>query len=329
LAFFVSGCGGAVVPESHPTGTVSPVTSSTENLPPTVRPTLTLAPIPILTPEPTAIPTPRPTASPNIICDQRLVPDAQAVPPVAKEPAKSFALHVPILEYHLITTFKPSSRIVETDGVAAMPHLVVPPTVFDAQMKILHDNGWRTITLAKLANDLDNSIAPPPKTFVVGFDDGYVDGYKNAWPILEKYGFVATFFVISSRVNRPANLTAPELSELAQAGNEIADHTVDHVRVTSGKADYEVDAAAQYIAQVTGQWPSTFAYPFGSVNSSAEKAVARCQPMRMAVIEGNPSDPVDENWSNRFAVPRLEIGPGTSAKYLLQVLSRYAKEKAA
>ena len=197
LAFFVSGCGGTVVPESHPTGTVSPIASSTETLPPTIKPTLTLAPTPTPTPEPTAIPTPRPTANPNIICDQRLVPDVTSCSASCQRTGKVFRPTRPDFRISFNYTFKPSSRIVETDGVAAMPHLVVPPTVFDAQMKILHDNGWRTITLAKLANDLDNSIAPPPKTFVVGFDDGYVDGYKNAWPILEKYGFVATFFVIS------------------------------------------------------------------------------------------------------------------------------------
>jgi peptidoglycan/xylan/chitin deacetylase (PgdA/CDA1 family) len=293
-----------------PTETSTATAEPTVTLTPTASPTLEPTPTPTVEPTPTL----RPTANPKIKCDQWLVPDAIPVPAITKEPAKSFKLNVPILEYH---------RIIgpEAKGLA---HLKVPPKTFDAQMKKLYDNGWHTITLAKLAGDLEHEITPPAKTFVVTFDDGYADGYLNALPILQKYGFVGTYFIITSRRNG-SFLTPTEVKALSQAGNEIADHTAYHVSLTSGKADQEVDSAALYIAQTTGKWPSTLAYPYGSYNSYAKNAVARCQPMRMAVIQEASSGPkAIETWSNRFQVPRIKISPGTSPKYLLQKLTPYA-----
>jgi peptidoglycan/xylan/chitin deacetylase (PgdA/CDA1 family) len=317
LTVILVGCKGEV-PAPTPSPETSPFSTPvpTETATPTIEPTPTLIP----TPEPT--PTPKPTADPKINCDQRLVPDAEAISPITKEPSKSFNLNVPILEYHLIDTFKPGTNIASTDGAPALSHLVVSPATFDAQMKILHDNGWQTITMSKLASDLEYEITPPEKTFVVTFDDGYRDGYENAWPILQKYGFVGTYFDITSRSDG-SFLNPDQLRALSDGGNEIASHTVDHVSITSGKADYEVDASAEYIAKVTGKWPSTFAYPFGSFNTYAENAVARCQPMRMAVTTVQS---VGETWANRFATPRRQVFPGTSPKYLLEMLTQYAKE---
>ena len=63
--------------------------------------------------------------------------------------------------------------------------------------------GWKTITMGELGDDLRLGITPEPKTFVITFDDGYEDGYKNAFPALLSHGFRATFFVIASRIGSP------------------------------------------------------------------------------------------------------------------------------
>ena len=44
--------------------------------------------------------------------------------------------------------------------------------------------GWRTIDTTTLAADLAAGKRPPPRSFVISFDDGYVDGFTEAYPIL-------------------------------------------------------------------------------------------------------------------------------------------------
>jgi len=301
LAAILSGCSGNVAPE--PSSTYSPFPISTEKPDPTYPP---MEPVPTVV-YPTL--TPKPTADPNIKCDPRLVPDATPVAAVTNEPSKSFTLHVPVLEYHRIAGPKAKGKA----------DLKVPPATFDAQMKIMSQNGWHTITLAELGYDLEHEITPDPKTFVLTFDDGYNDN-ENILPILQRYGDVGTFFVITGR-SGGSFLRPDQIKALAAAGNEIASHTVDHVSITSGKADYEVDKSAEDIAKITGKWPSTFAYPFGSENSYARKAVSRCTQMRMAVTTVQA---VGETWDKRFEVPRLKVLPGTSPKTLLKELTPYA-----
>lgn len=261
--------------------------------------------------------------------------------------AGSFELQVPILMYHRIVPLAQAG-----DSIRG---LVVPPDVFSAQLDALRGAGWHTITMAQLATDLQAHVKPSPRTFVVTIDDGWDDGYTYALPILASHGFVATYFVIAGRIDMPGFLSSPHLKALIAAGDEIGDHTMDHAdlaRQTAGKLKYEIDAAAARIAQVTGHWPESLAYPSGAVDTAAAAAVAACGEMRTAVIEGPPRatgsaapsassapaavsavlpaaapvmmPPVYETWANRWTIPRLRVSPGTMPAYLLAELSHYS-----
>jgi peptidoglycan/xylan/chitin deacetylase (PgdA/CDA1 family) len=189
---------------------------------------------------------------------------------------KDFELNVPILEYHLVDTRK--DGIAQSSHKDAMASLVVSPETFKAQVKLLHDNGWKTITMAELAYKWVNRITVPDKTVVFTFDDGYNDGYYIAWPILKDAGYNATFYDIANRSigstdypptngYLPPYLTASQLKELTIAGNDIGNHSFEHDEsktTTSAAANKQVYDASKYFASVTGIWPSTMAYPFGS-----------------------------------------------------------------
>jgi peptidoglycan/xylan/chitin deacetylase (PgdA/CDA1 family) len=211
--------------------------------------------------------------------------------------------------------------------------LVVPPQTFAAQLEALDKAGWHTITMATLANDLQAHVRPPAKTFVITIDDGWADGYTYALPIMHDYGFVATYFVIAGRIDKPGFLTSADLQALVASGDEIGDHTMDHLELSGlriAKVPYEIDAAAARIAQVTGYWPESLAYPYGGVNSQVATAVAACQELRIAVLEGplemvypaprpapgaSPARPTKlmlkayETWADRFVVPRVKVSP--------------------
>jgi peptidoglycan/xylan/chitin deacetylase (PgdA/CDA1 family) len=227
--------------------------------------------------------------------------------------AKTFTLCVPVLEYHRI--------VASAEAGDSMPGLVISPDLFSAQMDALKAAGWHTITLATLGDDLLAGRAPSAKSFVVSIDDGWYDGYKYAFPILQAHGFVATFFVISSRIGSGDFLSASELTSLIAAGNEIGNHTVDHVSLpalTTANMTSEVNLASDRIAQVTGVRPKSFAYPAGGITNASMAVVAACPGMEIAVTEQRA---IGETNGGRFDVPRLEIGPGVSAQSLLAMLA--------
>jgi peptidoglycan/xylan/chitin deacetylase (PgdA/CDA1 family) len=259
---------------------------------------------------------------------------AVTAPPSPK--AGSFTLHVPVLMYHRIVSF--------ADAGSSNRGLVVPPSTFAAQLTGMQAAGWHTITMATLANDLQAHVKPPPKTFVITIDDGWYDGYTYAFPILQSHGFVATYFVIAGRIDKPDFLSSADLQALVAAGDEIGDHTMDHYRLAvrpAASLKYEIDAAAARIAQVTGYWPESLAYPYGSVNAHAEAGVAACGELRIAVLEGpltivmpsaapkpgaslapRRTEDIEayETWAARFEVPRLRVTSSTTAAGLLAEL---------
>jgi peptidoglycan/xylan/chitin deacetylase (PgdA/CDA1 family) len=223
--------------------------------------------------------------------------------------SKSFAVCVPVLEYHRIV---PSS-----EAGNSLAGLVMAPETFSAQMSGLEAAGWHTITLATLGDDLLAGRTPPAKSFVVSIDDGWYDSYKYALPILKAHGFVATFFVISGRIGETDFLTAANLTEMIAAGDEIGDHTVDHqslLYLTRAQMVRDVDLASDRIAQVTGVRPKSFAYPIGGIDATAMAVVAACPGMEIGVTEHRE---IGETNGGRFDVPRLEIGPAVSPQLLL------------
>jgi len=77
---------------------------------------------------------------------------------------------------------------------------------------------------------------------------------------------VGTFYVISRRIDQPDFLSTVQLRVLVAAGNEIGDHTMDHANLTAlGDSDLksQIDEGASRIAQATGRWPESLAYPSG------------------------------------------------------------------
>ena len=77
--------------------------------------------------------------------------------------------------------------------------IAVSPEKFFDQMKYLKKT-YNIISFDKLISCLKRRKIPS-KSIVITFDDGYVDNYIYAKPILEKLKIHATFFIVSSYVN--------------------------------------------------------------------------------------------------------------------------------
>lgn len=266
----------------------------------------------------------KPSTAPRVVSTATRAPTQAAVPsaapavtvivtPAPRPSAVQLATvyHVPVLMYH---------RIIPPNLAGnSLRGLVVPPQLFAAQLSLLRQSGWHTLTVAQLSALVAAGRPAPPHSFVITIDDGYDDGYVYALPILRHEGFTATYFVVSGRVGHGSFLTAAHVQGLAAAGMEIGAHTVSHLPLSRlGPADLalQVDGSAAALQRLIGIRPVSFAYPFGSVNVNVVRAVARAG-FRMAV---STQSAVGESWGTRFVVPRLGVGPWTTPAWLVSLL---------
>src|SRR5581483_9453272 len=68
------------------------------------------------------------------------------------------------------------------------------------------------------------------KVIMIGFDDGWKSQIQYAKPILDRYGFKASFFVVCNYVNSgdPARLNWQDIATLQHDQMDIESHTMDH-----------------------------------------------------------------------------------------------------
>lgn len=186
---------------------------------------------------------------------------------------------IPILFYH---------RVDIPTGTFLHNGMTVTPLHFDEQMRYLSRHGYHTISFAQWYQHIQSAAPLPPRPIIVTFDDGYQDVYTNAMPILQKYGFTATVFVVTGDVggsnawDRVKNfdsvplLTWDELQTMADAGFDIEAHTVTHphlTRLSPAQATAEIKNAKAALETHLGRRVDTFCYPYGDYNTEIKNIV--------------------------------------------------------
>lgn len=189
----------------------------------------------------------------------------QEIVPTNPETLKSGELLVPILMYHHI-------RINPKPGDPTWAILNVSPNQLDEEFKYLSDNGFHVISLDDLLDALNGSKKLPDKPVVLTFDDGYENFYTSAFPLLKKYNFKATIFIITQGVsNNAAYLTWPQVSEMDRSGLvTIGAHTQHHPNLpdlSQALIKSEVEGSRDDIQSHIGKAPKWFAYPYGSYSN--------------------------------------------------------------
>src|SRR5215831_9892442 len=118
--------------------------------------------------------------------------------------------------------------------------------------------------------------AAPLTVVTIQFDDGNADVFQWLGP-LNNHGFPATFFVNSGTIGTAGHLTWAQLTSLVQAGNEVGSHTIDHVDLKKLKlADARFQVCQDRVNLFNhGIMAESFAYPFGSFDSTVETQVVQ------------------------------------------------------
>lgn len=183
-------------------------------------------------------------------------------------------LRVSILNYHHV-----SSNPAPDMDTAKITTLLAD---FERQMQYLAENNYTTITMQQLKDALEGQSPElvegknnlPARPIILTFDDGYVDFYTNAYPILQKYRLKAYEALISDFVDKTtAYLTWDQIKQMQASGLvDFIAHSRHHKKLTElspGEMDYEIAGSKQVIESQLGKSVDWFVYPYGSLNSQA------------------------------------------------------------
>ena len=173
----------------------------------------------------------------------------------------SNAADIPVLLYH---------RVGDSHG-----HMTVSAQRFAADLARLKEMGFATISLELFRRYLaDPETILPENPLLISFDDGYLDNFLNAYPLLREYGMTAAFFIITGMVGEEDRLTAGHIREMAANGMSIGSHTVSHREL----GEMEVEEAANelslsrlYLEGLLQRPVNFIAYPKGSFNEFTAK----------------------------------------------------------
>lgn len=85
--------------------------------------------------------------------------------------------------------------------VSGYPGLSMTPELFEENCDVMTKHGWRGISLEEAETFLLKKRPLPKKSFLLTLDDGYLDNYVYAWPILRKYGHHGVVFAVADYVS--------------------------------------------------------------------------------------------------------------------------------
>jgi peptidoglycan/xylan/chitin deacetylase (PgdA/CDA1 family) len=122
------------------------------------------------------------------------------------------------------------------------------------------------------------------------FDDGWTSIYDNAFPLLEKYNFVSTQYIISSYLGQPDYMTTDQIKAIQSAGSEIGSHTVDHPDLTTLTASQLTNELSQSQKTLQATFGSSaalnIASPYGAYNQTVITAMQKYYQAHRSVDVG-------------------------------------------
>jgi peptidoglycan/xylan/chitin deacetylase (PgdA/CDA1 family) len=224
---------------------------------------------------------------------------------------------LPILMYHRVAPVP--------EGVAE--RFCVTPQNFERQIRFLRDCGFRSLTPDEWLAAIHRRRHVPGKAVSITFDDAYSDFQEFAWPILSKYGFTATLFVVTGNVGgrsgwaeKPAPLLDwPAIRRLDSEGVEIGSYTHSHtslLRLSVAHRTSELARSRLVLEDALGRRISVVAYPYGDVDAVTEHLAGGCGYECGFGIRAESSRLTDPP----LELPRLEVSGCDSFEYFVSKL---------
>ncbi|MFQ5577578.1 MAG: polysaccharide deacetylase family protein, partial [Anaerolineae bacterium] len=186
-----------------------------------------------------------------------------------------------------------------------------------AQLAYLKQQGFTAISLSDLIYHLAGHKDLPPKPVIITFDDGYADNYANAFPLLQKYGFTATFALVTQPIDfgDPRYMSWANVTEMHTAGMEFAAHSYRHYDLRDQTVDflvYEILGSKEAIEARIGEPVRFFVYPSGQYDAQTIAVVASAN--FWGALTTHYGD--EHTYRHRFEIVRVRVrGADTLADF--------------
>jgi peptidoglycan/xylan/chitin deacetylase (PgdA/CDA1 family) len=248
-----------------------------------------------------AVTQPRPLPSPAARAP--VMQEVQVVPPGRP------TLRVPIFMYHYIRV-NPNTR----DSLGF--NLSVTPDDFRRQMDLLSERHYNPIDFDDLRAYWNSQQPLPGRPVILTFDDGYIDFYTTAYPILRQHGFKAVTYVVPGFLNGPNYMSTAQVQDLDAHGIQVGSHTVSHAdltKVSTAQLHHQLVESKRALEQMVGHPVLDFCYPAGMYNANAAAAVQAAGYQTATTTQPG----LTHSMGDRFAWTRQRVGGGQALERFL------------
>ena len=179
--------------------------------------------------------------------------------------------HPSVLMYHFIAD----------KARAEQEKNVVSHESFARQMAFLKAFGYHVISMDDFIAMKAGRRKPAAREILITFDDGNYTVESGAMPVLEKYGFPVTLFVVSENIRQVANGSMSEdtLKELLGSGIvTLGSHSRTHPllsRTSPEQVREELEGSKKELEAMFEVPMRSFAYPSGDINAAVVEAARR------------------------------------------------------
>lgn len=180
-----------------------------------------------------------------------------------------------LMYHHVCPADKVPTDVVSLEGW----RYCISPTDFRRQLQRLRQAGWTYVSLETYVAGLETGETRRNRWLSVTFDDGWLDNFQYAVPILTELGVPGTIFVVAGAmagVPAERRMTVSQLRQLSGAQVEVGAHTRTHPNLpTLGDTQLraEIGGAKQDLEQILGRSVRHLAYPGGRFDQRIVESV--------------------------------------------------------
>jgi peptidoglycan/xylan/chitin deacetylase (PgdA/CDA1 family) len=219
---------------------------------------------------------------------------------------------VPVIQYHMIDLPSPGAPV--RGGFT-------PPKRFAKQMKYLKSHGYSFFTASELIEYYLERRQFPPRALTITFDDGCLDNYTNAFPVLRDLGIKATMFIVPSCIGKTnskalaegepprAHVSREQILEMSRFGVEFGSHSMNHRlfhQIATRDVRDEVESAKHFLEALLQKPCKSFAYPAGYYTADAERIIQSAGHICAFSTTYGPTDQIDLYAMNRTEIFRRD-----------------------